>query len=942
MSSRVYLRSLFIWPVVLIACCFSSKNNLMCHSHDDLGWLYTIDEYYQISVREIFKTTLDALEKTSLNEPRLKRKFVYSEIGFLKMFIYEDPKKADMVIQRIKLLIQNGQWDWVNGGISMADEACTHFEDIISNFYAGQKFLKVHFNSTSQVAWQLDPFGHSKGMLFLARKFGMKHAFLCRLTNELFLDWQKNRNLEFVWRFPDGSEIVSHVYSHYNSAASLFCDMDCQVDKFNQTQFDKDCNSQNTNYKFNNAFLVGDDFNFSKAESRFEFLDFVISKNGNSGYATALDYTNDFDANSQKNDLMVFEDDMFVFKEGSLAAPDAWSGYFTTKPRLKYKIRRIGKILRVFKTFVTAIWFLLSVEIREQKWKEMDQLNEEMGVFLHHDCITGTAKVKVDEDYFKRIRKLEKDISEFKLLSSDWLVFGTRRDSGYSQEMFCDFNDLKTGVQTQCNYFGALSNGRMVTAFIIHSPNFQQDKLFTIIIPELPSNFLLSLETFGTRKTIPASINCFLKKKMCWVYFKLKFEVSLTSTILLIPTKIENNKIKVDLLEISKVTNSSYAIFLKNETNNSETFKIEKKDVIIIFETFEIVAKKNSVTYISKIHENFENVITFKYIKSGESGHYLLKYQGENQQHDYNEFISITKFSNQFFNSVILNGTKVDLMIKQETNCPYYIIESLIKNHEGFREGIDVVLIIQNPNIINSESEFFTDSNGLFKIKRKAGLSFEASVYPVTTYAQVNDDSAKCGIVVFNDRAQGAFLTNNSLGFYVQRSASVQDHKGNDEILSVNEDVLTEHFIYNFNGPEPDEHDFLLLRNLQDVEPLLYVIPDPEYLEIIERIEFGLFGIDSLVSNPSLRFNCEIVDSKSVLVKVQNLSEKIKVKIDLKNFLEERIKNARFMEVDFGYVYGNDYQSSALQNIYEIDPLCFVTLIAHANEKINEENLFDV
>jgi hypothetical protein len=35
---------------------------------------------------------------------------------------------------------------------------------------------------------------------------------------------------------------------------------------------------------------------------------------------------------------------------------------------------------------------------------------EDSLVFLHHDSITGTAKRKVDDDYFKRIQQLQNRI----------------------------------------------------------------------------------------------------------------------------------------------------------------------------------------------------------------------------------------------------------------------------------------------------------------------------------------------------------------------------------------------------------------------------------------------------------------------------------------------------------------------------------------------------
>lgn len=152
----------------------SAPTHFIPHTHDDLGWNWTIEEYYNKWVRYIFTTTLNSLERSK------SRKFVYSEIGFLKIFLEENHKEKK--IQRIKNLIENKQWEFVNGGISQSDSACPYYEDIISNYQYGLWYIKRLFNTTSASGWQLDPFGHSKTLSYIASLFGMKDIVIGRIS----------------------------------------------------------------------------------------------------------------------------------------------------------------------------------------------------------------------------------------------------------------------------------------------------------------------------------------------------------------------------------------------------------------------------------------------------------------------------------------------------------------------------------------------------------------------------------------------------------------------------------------------------------------------------------------------------------------------------------------------------------------------------------------
>ena len=75
----------------------------MPHSHNDPGWVKTLDTYYQGQTKKILNVIVDNLH----GHP--KRKFVWAETIFLNMW-FNDPNVDDARKQKFRDLLKNKAW----------------------------------------------------------------------------------------------------------------------------------------------------------------------------------------------------------------------------------------------------------------------------------------------------------------------------------------------------------------------------------------------------------------------------------------------------------------------------------------------------------------------------------------------------------------------------------------------------------------------------------------------------------------------------------------------------------------------------------------------------------------------------------------------------------------------------------------------------------------
>ncbi|XP_062010431.1 probable alpha-mannosidase At5g13980 isoform X2 [Rosa rugosa] len=389
--------------------------HLVPHTHDDVGWLKTVDQYYVGSNNSIqgacVQNVLDSLIPALLADKN--RKFIYVEIAFFQRW-WRD--QSDAVQRIVTDLVSSGQLEFINGGMCMHDEAATHYVDMIDQTTLGHRFIKREFDVTPRIGWQIDPFGHSAVQAYLlGAQVGFDSLYFGRID---YQDREKRKNdksLEFVWQgskslglsaeifsgaFPENYEPPSGFYFEVNDKSPIVQD-DITLFDYNVQERVNDfvaaavsqANITRTNHIM---WTMGTDFKYQYAHTWFRQMDKLIhyvNKDGrvNALYSTPSIYT---DAKYATNESWPIKTgDFFPYADRINAY---WTGYFTSRPALKHYVRTMSG-------YYLAARQLEFFKGRSTSGPNTDSLADALAIAQHHDAVTGTEKQHVANDYAKRL-----------------------------------------------------------------------------------------------------------------------------------------------------------------------------------------------------------------------------------------------------------------------------------------------------------------------------------------------------------------------------------------------------------------------------------------------------------------------------------------------------------------------------------------------------------
>mmetsp|Transcript_7739 Transcript_7739/g.12986 ORF Transcript_7739/g.12986 Transcript_7739/m.12986 type:complete len:313 (+) Transcript_7739:581-1519(+) len=283
---------------------------------------------------------------------------------------------------------------------------------------------------------------------------GFDSWFFARLEYEDKNTRVHDQSMNFLWRpfsehFGKEKQIfTSTMRDHYcwiggftyderfDNDDPMVDDKTSDVDNADQKmgQFFQYVSDMEQDYRGNHMLIpFGCDFTFANARLNFEQMDLIIKyinkhndQNVTLLYSTPQEYIDAL--HSQNITWPTKYDDMFPYGDNPY---DYWSGYYSSRMLAKQQVRDGQAQLHTTNQIysMVALNQSSSDEDIQAVLAKKDELMDIMGVYQHHDAISGTAKQQVADNY---VYHLAKAIEDNFHIYADYLLSEMQRVTGLS------------------------------------------------------------------------------------------------------------------------------------------------------------------------------------------------------------------------------------------------------------------------------------------------------------------------------------------------------------------------------------------------------------------------------------------------------------------------------------------------------------------------------
>ena len=764
--------------------------HVVCHTHDDPGWLWTLDDYYMgtdhchVSVKRILDNMVVSLSHNK------ERKFSYVEMSFFKRWYDKQPES---IKNKVKEYIKEGRLEIINGGWVMHDEAGSYYKHSIDNMRIGLKFLKEEFNITPKIGWFIDPFGHSSATSHILKQMNFDKIVLTRIDYLERKDRIENHNLEFIYDpFGLGQEIFTHIsYHHYNPRKILRHYPGDKKINLNEEELKDVCEKfyqemleERAGYRTNNILLYyGEDFAFNEADINYENIEMIMNYvNQNMKGKMKLIYstpTQYFDSvlKSGANFAKHSNYDFFPYADN---AHCYWTGYFSSRANLKGLIKQLGLYINItnkllFQIFMNKEKMNKNKKMIEKTIESVYLARENLGVLQHHDAVTGTSKEKTNKDYENMaiigIEKLKKYV--YNLINALEGEYPFDSSIGYEEEI--NIEDIKENN------------------FMVLNPGLNEEYVFNLRLNNNNSDITQSYEyeiKYGDKTFFANNIS----------FYDIDIGLKYSSIQFSFPFDKENLISSLSIFKKDKIIEKKYLSNIKDEIIN-----IKNNSLIFDIKNLKFIKDKNEFSLSHAFYTSYDGANSkVRPEKSNPDGAYIFapcedelqRYESVNKD---KSFIQ----QNDYFTSIILRYPNSYLIIIiQNSNLNIYI-ESIFDPLPRKSEKAYNYLLVLDSNIDNinkkySKPEIYTDSQGINMMQRikdtRPNYKYEltekisSNFYPITSVVSLHETEHEANkISIYSDRAQSVgVIDKGQIQIICQRFSTVDDWKGVGEPLYEN------------------------------------------------------------------------------------------------------------------------------------------------------------
>ncbi|XP_017099273.3 lysosomal alpha-mannosidase-like [Drosophila bipectinata] len=742
--------------------------HMVPHSHDDVGWLKTVDQYFyghksniqHAGVQYIIDTVIAELIK----DP--SRRFIQVETSFFAKWWAEQSETAKSIVRK---LVNEGRLEFTGGAWSMNDEAAVNYQSVIDQFTLGLKFLDDTFGSCARprIGWQIDPFGHSREQASLFAQMGYDGEFFARMDHRDKNNRIDNLNMEMIWdasdSLADNELFTGLLYRHYSAPPGYCFDVHCGDDPIIDTKsYDNNVQSRVDDflsyvsgvakvYRSNHIMIpMGDDFQYEDAQVNFKNMDKLI-KYVNARQADGSTYNLFYSTpacylNSLHESLQTWPNKTQDFFPYGSDDNGYWTGYFTSRPTQKRFERDGNHMLQVAK----QLSVFADLKSDQQK-EDLEYLREIMGVMQHHDAITGTEKQAVSNDYD---RLLYDAILGGANTAADALRKLTDQPNGEFESCL----NLNISV---CAFTAENADNLVVT---LYNPLAHTSTQY-VRVPVKNAKYEVT-DAKGrvvTSELVPVSP----------YVVSLEFRSDATEHDLVFKASV--NKIasyyvkKVSDAETKKATKATKEGKIKIPSNKTESDDAEIREdgeTVVQTSTVKLVIDNNSgllkTVEMNGVSENIDQ--SYGVYRTWDSGAYLFRQYHQGDFEIQSEGVEFTVYDGVQVKEVHQRFTDfISQVIRVYEGIDRVEFEWLVGPLEREEEfGREAVFILNST--IASNGVFYTDANGRQLLKRvrdqredfTAGLDRQPTAgnyYPITSRIALEDNNKR--IALLNDRSQG-------------------------------------------------------------------------------------------------------------------------------------------------------------------------------------------